>query len=157
MTSNRPRQRPFRPYLLGQCWISTVRGEREIAAVALGVRRSIKQPERITRDVVPLMPLEHFRTRRKLDALHQFDCLRANKSMMAWGVEPRVPFLDPTFMDVAMGIDATQKMVRNGRIEKHILREAFKGVLPDEILWRQKEQFSDGVGYGWIDGLKAQF
>ncbi len=92
---------------------------------------------------------------RKLDALHQFDCLRANKSMMAWGVEPRVPFLDPTFMDVAMGIDATQKMVRNGRIEKHILREAFKGVLPDEILWRQKEQFSDGVGYGWIDGLKA--
>ena len=91
---------------------------------------------------------------RKLDALHQFDCLRANKSMMAWGVEPRVPFLDPGFMDVAMGIDAAHKMVRGGRIEKHILREAFKGVLPDEILWRQKEQFSDGVGYGWIDGLK---
>lgn len=92
---------------------------------------------------------------RKLDALHQFDCLRANKSMMAWGVEPRVPFLDPAFMDVAMGIDATHKMIGGRRIEKHILREAFKGVLPDEILWRQKEQFSDGVGYGWIDGLKA--
>ena len=97
---------------------------------------------------------------RKLDALHSFDCLRANKSMMAWGVEPRVPFLDVEFMDVAMRMDALFKMVGNGsegtrRIEKAVLREAFAGYLPDAILWRQKEQFSDGVGYGWIDGLKA--
>lgn len=93
---------------------------------------------------------------RKLDALHSFDCLRANKSMMAWGVEPRVPFLDVEFMDVAMRMDAQAKMVDKaaGRIEKSILREAFEGYLPDSILWRQKEQFSDGVGYGWIDGLK---
>ena len=94
---------------------------------------------------------------RKLDALHSFDCLRANKSMMAWGVEPRVPFLDVEFMEVAMRMDAQAKMVDKaaGRIEKSILREAFEGYLPDSILWRQKEQFSDGVGYGWIDGLKA--
>jgi len=92
---------------------------------------------------------------RKLDALHQYDCLRANKSMMAWGVEPRVPFLDVEFMDVAMRMDATHKMSGDGRIEKSVLREAFEGYLPEEILWRQKEQFSDGVGYGWIDGLKA--
>jgi asparagine synthase (glutamine-hydrolysing) len=102
---------------------------------------------------------------RKLDALHSFDCLRANKSMMAWGVEPRVPFLDVEFLDVAMRIDAQAKMIDKGpagvrpdgtrRIEKALLREAFAGYLPDSILWRQKEQFSDGVGYGWIDGLKA--
>jgi asparagine synthase (glutamine-hydrolysing) len=97
---------------------------------------------------------------RKLDALYNYDCLRANKSMMAWGVEPRVPFLDVEFLDVAMRMDARHKMVRPGpdgvrRIEKAVLREAFKGYLPNEILWRQKEQFSDGVGYGWIDGLKA--
>lgn len=97
---------------------------------------------------------------RKLDALHSHDCLRANKSMMAWGVEPRVPFLDVQFLDVAMGMDAAHKMVRPGSdgrrgIEKAVLREAFAGYLPDSILWRQKEQFSDGVGYGWIDGLKA--
>ncbi len=92
---------------------------------------------------------------RKLDTLHQYDCLRANKSMMAWGVEPRVPFLDREFIEVAMAMDAEAKMVKGGRIEKHVLRYAFDGVLPDEILWRQKEQFSDGVGYGWIDGLKA--
>ncbi|HEY2346500.1 MAG TPA: asparagine synthase B [Xanthomonadaceae bacterium] len=97
---------------------------------------------------------------RKLDALHSYDCLRANKSMMAWGVEPRVPFLDVEFMDVAMRMDAQAKMVDTSaagrrRIEKAVLREAFEGYLPDEILWRQKEQFSDGVGYGWIDGLKA--
>ncbi|RNF86403.1 asparagine synthase B [Montanilutibacter psychrotolerans] len=102
----------------------------------------------------------HEETIRKLDALHSFDCLRANKSMMAWGVEPRVPFLDVEFLDVAMRMDAQAKMVRvgpDGRrgIEKAVLREAFEGYLPDEILWRQKEQFSDGVGYGWIDGLKA--
>ena len=92
---------------------------------------------------------------RKLDALHNYDCLRANKSMMAWGVEPRVPFLDREFIEVAMRMDAEAKMVKGGRIEKNILRAAFEGYLPDEILWRQKEQFSDGVGYGWIDGLKA--
>lgn len=94
---------------------------------------------------------------RKLDALHSFDCLRANKSMMAWGVEPRVPFLDVEFIEVAMRMDAQAKMVdkATGRIEKAVLREAFEGYLPDSILWRQKEQFSDGVGYGWIDGLKA--
>jgi asparagine synthase (glutamine-hydrolysing) len=102
----------------------------------------------------------HEETIRKLDALHNYDCLRANKSMMAWGVEPRVPFLDREFLDVAMRMDARFKMAgvdAQGarRIEKAILREAFTGYLPDSILWRQKEQFSDGVGYGWIDGLKA--
>lgn len=92
---------------------------------------------------------------RKLDALYNYDCLRANKSMMAWGVEPRVPFLDVEFLDVAMKMDAQAKMAGKGRIEKAVLREAFEGYLPESILWRQKEQFSDGVGYGWIDGLKA--
>ncbi|GAA0263096.1 asparagine synthase B [Rhodanobacter caeni] len=96
----------------------------------------------------------HEETVRKLDTLHSYDCLRANKSMMAWGVEARVPFLDLEFLDAAMGLDAKHKMAGNGRIEKHVLREAFDGALPKEILWRQKEQFSDGVGYGWIDGLK---
>lgn len=97
----------------------------------------------------------HEETVRKLDALHLYDCLRANKAMMAWGVEARVPFLDLAFLDLAMSMDAAHKMAGQGRIEKAVLREAFEGVLPDEILWRQKEQFSDGVGYGWIDGLKA--
>ncbi len=97
----------------------------------------------------------HAETVRKLDALHSYDCLRANKAMMAWGVEARVPFLDLEFLDVAMDIDAVHKMAGPGRMEKALLREAFAGVLPDSILWRQKEQFSDGVGYGWIDGLKA--
>jgi asparagine synthase (glutamine-hydrolysing) len=97
----------------------------------------------------------HEETVRKLDALHSYDCLRANKSMMAWGVEARVPFLDLEFLDVAMGMDARHKLAGQGRMEKAVLREAFQGALPDEILWRQKEQFSDGVGYGWIDGLKA--
>ena len=97
----------------------------------------------------------HEETVRKLDALHSYDCLRANKAMMAWGVEARVPFLDLEFIDVAMGLDAAHKMAGQGRIEKAVLREAFDGALPDAILWRQKEQFSDGVGYGWIDGLKA--
>ncbi len=101
----------------------------------------------------------HEETIRKLDALNYYDCLRANKSMMAWGVEPRVPFLDTEFLDVAMRMDAQAKMVDKSspkrRVEKAVLREAFEGYLPDEILWRQKEQFSDGVGYGWIDGLKA--
>ena len=97
----------------------------------------------------------HEETVRKLDALHSYDCLRANKAMMAWGVEARVPFLDLEFIDVAMGMDAQHKMAGQGRIEKAVLREAFEGALPGSILWRQKEQFSDGVGYGWIDGLKA--
>jgi asparagine synthase (glutamine-hydrolysing) len=102
----------------------------------------------------------HEETVRKIDALYNYDCLRANKSMMAWGVEPRVPFLDVEFLDVAMRMDAQYKMAGarpdgTRRIEKSILREAFDGYLPESILWRQKEQFSDGVGYGWIDGLKA--
>jgi asparagine synthase (glutamine-hydrolysing) len=92
---------------------------------------------------------------RKLDALHLYDCNRANKAMAAWGVEARVPFLDRAFLDVAMGMDAQHKRVRAGRIEKAVLRQAFEGALPERILWRQKEQFSDGVGYAWIDALKA--
>jgi asparagine synthase (glutamine-hydrolysing) len=102
----------------------------------------------------------HAETVRKLDELHRFDCLRANKSMAAWGVEARVPFLDLAFLDVAMGFDPALKMVRRsgaerGRgLEKEILRHAFDGMLPEPVLWRQKEQFSDGVGYGWIDTLK---
>lgn len=91
---------------------------------------------------------------RKLDALHRFDCLRANKATSAWGVEARVPFLDREFLDLAMRMAPSAKRPGNGRIEKHILREAGRGLLPEEILWRQKEQFSDGVGYGWIDALK---
>jgi asparagine synthase (glutamine-hydrolysing) len=93
---------------------------------------------------------------RKLQHLHLYDCLRANKSMAAWGIEARVPFLDTRFLDVAMRIPARHKMIPAGGIEKNILREAFRGALPEEILWRQKEQFSDGVGYSWIDSLKAQ-
>ncbi|MEM8960592.1 MAG: asparagine synthase B [Acidobacteriota bacterium] len=96
----------------------------------------------------------HEETVRKLDMLYKFDCLRANKSMAAWGVEARVPFLDLEFLDVAMSFDAEHKMAGPGRIEKQILRECFEDLLPSEILWRQKEQFSDGVGYSWIDGLK---
>ncbi len=97
----------------------------------------------------------HEETVRKLDALHLYDCNRANKAMAAWGVEARVPFLDLEFLDVAMSMDAEHKRTRPGRIEKAVLREAFEGALPESILWRQKEQFSDGVGYGWIDSLKA--
>ncbi|GGA82517.1 asparagine synthase B [Neiella marina] len=92
---------------------------------------------------------------RKLDKLNLFDCLRANKAMSAWGVEARVPFLDKKFMDVAMRINPTDKMCgSNGKMEKHILREAFAHLLPESVAWRQKEQFSDGVGYSWIDTLK---
>jgi asparagine synthase (glutamine-hydrolysing) len=97
----------------------------------------------------------HDETVRKISRLHLFDCLRANKAMAAWGVEARVPFLDKNFMDFAMTINPEEKLCRDGKIEKHILRKAFTGQLPDEILWRQKEQFSDGVGYSWIDSLKA--
>ena len=92
---------------------------------------------------------------RKLDALHLYDCARANKAMAAWGVEARVPFLDREFIDAAMRTAPAAKRPGAGRIEKAILREAGRGLLPDAILWRQKEQFSDGVGYGWIDALKA--
>lgn len=92
---------------------------------------------------------------RKLLALNLFDCARANKSLAAWGVEGRVPFLDKEFIDVAMRLNPSDKMCGNGKIEKHILRECFEHYLPENIAWRQKEQFSDGVGYGWIDSLKA--
>ncbi|WP_125780319.1 asparagine synthase B [Pseudoalteromonas rubra] len=96
----------------------------------------------------------HEELNRKVSKLHMFDCLRANKSMAAWGVEARVPFLDKEFVDIAMRTNPEYKMCKEGRIEKHIIREAFDGYLPDDVLWRQKEQFSDGVGYSWIDSLK---
>lgn len=95
--------------------------------------------------------------------MHKFDCLRANKSMMAWGVEARVPFLDRQFLEYAMELDPAVKMCsnsENANIEKAVLRRAFDDpddpYLPLEVLWRQKEQFSDGVGYGWIDALRAE-
>lgn len=97
----------------------------------------------------------HEETNRKLNKLHMFDCLRANKAMSAWGIEARVPFLDKEFMDVAMRLNPADKMCGNGKMEKGILRASFEGYLPKEILWRQKEQFSDGVGYSWIDSLKV--
>ncbi|MBK5719742.1 asparagine synthase B [Dysgonomonas sp. Marseille-P4677] len=96
----------------------------------------------------------HEETVRKLDRLHLYDCLRANKSLAAWGVEGRVPFLDKEFMDVAMNLNPQDKMCGNGKIEKHILRQAFEDYLPQSVAWRQKEQFSDGVGYNWIDSLR---
>ena len=96
----------------------------------------------------------HDETVRKLEKLHQYDCLRANKSLAAWGIEGRVPFLDKEFIETAMNINPEDKMIKNGRIEKWVLREAFKDYLPESVLWRQKEQFSDGVGYSWIDSLK---
>jgi asparagine synthase (glutamine-hydrolysing) len=108
----------------------------------------------------------HEETVRRVKNLHLADCLRANKSTSAWGVEARVPFLDKEFLEVAMNIDPQEKMIsKPDKIEKYILRKAFdpsslepgaKKYLPDHILWRQKEQFSDGVGYGWIDGLKDE-
>lgn len=97
----------------------------------------------------------HKETVRKLSKLHQYDCLRANKSLASWGVEGRVPFLDKEFLDVAMRLNPKVKMAGNGKIEKYILRKAFEDYLPREVAWRQKEQFSDGVGYNWIDTLKA--
>jgi asparagine synthase (glutamine-hydrolysing) len=96
----------------------------------------------------------HEETVRKLSTLHLYDCLRANKSLAAWGIEGRVPFLDKEFLDVAMRLDPACKMCPGKTVEKKVLREAFAGSIPDEILWRQKEQFSDGVGYSWIDSLK---
>ncbi len=97
----------------------------------------------------------HDETVRKLGKLYLYDCLRANKSLAAWGVEGRVPFLDKEFLDVAMRVNPQAKMCPGKEIEKRIVREAFTDMLPESIAWRQKEQFSDGVGYSWIDSLKA--
>lgn len=96
----------------------------------------------------------HEETVRKLEKLHQYDCLRANKSLAAWGIEGRVPFLDKEFIDVAMRINPKDKMINGERMEKWVLRKAFEDMLPKSVVWRQKEQFSDGVGYSWIDTLK---
>ena len=96
----------------------------------------------------------HEETNRKLSKLHMYDCLRANKSLASWGVEGRVPFLDKEFIDVAMRLNPEDKLIQNGRIEKWVVRKAFEDYLPKEVAWRQKEQFSDGVGYNWIDTLK---
>ena len=96
----------------------------------------------------------HEETVRKLSKLHLYDCLRANKSLAAWGVEGRVPFLDKEFLDVAMRLNPAAKMCPGKEIEKKIVREAFADMLPESVTWRQKEQFSDGVGYSWIDTLK---
>jgi len=96
----------------------------------------------------------HEETVRKLSKLYLYDCLRANKSLSAWGVEGRVPFLDKEFLDVAMRTNPSAKMCPGSVMEKKIVREAFSSLLPEEVVWRQKEQFSDGVGYSWIDTLK---
>lgn len=96
----------------------------------------------------------HEETVRKLSKLHLYDCLRANKSLSAWGVEGRVPFLDKEFLDVAMRLNPAAKMCPGTTVEKKIVREAFADMLPESVAWRQKEQFSDGVGYSWIDTLK---
>ena len=96
----------------------------------------------------------HEETVRKLSKLHMYDCLRANKSLAAWGIEGRVPFLDKAFMDVAMRINPKDKMINGERMEKWVVRKAFEDMLPESVAWRQKEQFSDGVGYSWIDTLK---
>jgi asparagine synthase (glutamine-hydrolysing) len=96
----------------------------------------------------------HEETVRKLEKLHQYDCLRANKSLAAWGIEGRVPFLDKEFIEVAMRVNPKDKMISDDRMEKWVLRKAFEDYLPKSVAWRQKEQFSDGVGYSWIDNLK---
>ena len=96
----------------------------------------------------------HKETVRKLDKLHMYDCLRANKSLAAWGIEGRVPFLDKEFIDVAMRLNPEDKMINGERMEKWVVRKAFEKYLPESVAWRQKEQFSDGVGYSWIDTLK---
>jgi len=96
----------------------------------------------------------HEETVRKLSKLYMYDCLRANKSLAAWGIEGRVPFLDKEFMDVAMRINPKDKMINGERMEKWVVRKAFEDMLPESVAWRQKEQFSDGVGYSWIDTLK---
>ena len=97
----------------------------------------------------------HEETVRKMSKLHMYDCLRANKTLAAWGVEGRVPFLDKEFVDVAMRLNPRDKMITKDRIEKWVVRKAFEDYLPESVAWRQKEQFSDGVGYSWIDTLKA--
>ena len=96
----------------------------------------------------------HEETVRKLNKLHQYDCLRANKSLAAWGIEGRVPFLDKDFIDIAMRMNPRDKMITGERMEKWVIRKAFEKYLPKSVTWRQKEQFSDGVGYSWIDKLK---
>lgn len=96
----------------------------------------------------------HEETVRKLSKLHMYDCLRANKSLAAWGIEGRVPFLDKEFIDVAMRINPQDKMINGERMEKWVVRKAFEDMIPESVAWRQKEQFSDGVGYSWIDTLK---
>lgn len=96
----------------------------------------------------------HEETVRKLKKLHQYDCLRANKSLAAWGIEGRVPFLDKAFIDVAMRLNPKDKLITPERMEKWVVRKAFEDYLPESVAWRQKEQFSDGVGYSWIDALK---
>lgn len=96
----------------------------------------------------------HEETVRKMSKLYQYDCLRANKSLAAWGIEGRVPFLDKEFIDVAMRLNPQDKMITSERMEKWVLRKAFEDMLPESVAWRQKEQFSDGVGYNWIDTLK---
>ena len=96
----------------------------------------------------------HKESVRKVSRLHMYDCLRANKSLAAWGVEGRVPFLDKEFLDVAMRFNPEAKMAKDGKMEKWPVRKAFENILPQSVAWRQKEQFSDGVGYGWIDTLK---
>ncbi len=96
----------------------------------------------------------HKETVRKISKLHMYDCLRANKSLAAWGIEGRVPFLDKEFMDVAMRLNPKDKMITPERMEKWLVRKAFEDYIPKEVAWRQKEQFSDGVGYNWIDTLK---
>jgi len=96
----------------------------------------------------------HKETVRKLEKLYQYDCLRANKSLAAWGIEGRVPFLDKEFIDVAMRINPKDKMIDKDKMEKWVLRKSFESYLPPSVAWRQKEQFSDGVGYDWIDSLK---
>ena len=96
----------------------------------------------------------HEETVRKLSKLYQYDCLRANKSLSAWGVEGRVPFLDKEFLDIAMALNPSYKMCPGNEMEKKVVREAFADMLPASVAWRQKEQFSDGVGYSWIDTLK---
>jgi len=97
----------------------------------------------------------HEETVRKIERLHLFDCARANKSMAAWGVEARVPFLDLEFLHTAMSLSPSAKMITPGKLEKQLLRDAFADMLPEAILNRQKEQFSDGVGYNWIDELRV--
>ena len=96
----------------------------------------------------------HKETVRKLEKLYQYDCLRANKSLAAWGIEGRVPFLDKEFIDVAMRLNPKDKMITSEKMEKWVLRKSFEKYLPEAVAWRQKEQFSDGVGYNWIDSLK---